>query len=253
MKAVICMKPIKSELIYPGQSRLEEYAINPYDLNALEKMAELKKKYKCQVICLCMGPKSAEDILRKSLSLGMDDAILVSDARFGGSDTVATSYILERAIRKIENVNLVVCGKRSIDGETGQVVYGIAERLNYYCLSDLDDILACEDEKIKVTKVNGSEKITGILELPAVVSFGDFTVKTLNISLPALKNAKKKELTFWNAADLEVELEKSGLKGSRTKVLEAKRDVCEKSKQYIEGSAKEKAQFLCDILTMKKR
>lgn len=253
MKAVICMKPIKSELIYPGESRLEDFTINPFDLNALEKLTAFKKKYDCHIICLCMGPKSAESILRKAISLGADDAVLISDAKFAGSDTIATSYILKKAIEKIGDVDLVVCGKRSVDGETGQVVFGIAERFHYYCLSDLDDILEYQDGKIKVTKINENEKLTGLLKLPAVVSFGDFTVKTLKISLPALKRARKKELTFWNAEDLEVELTKCGLSGSRTKVLEIKRDVCTKSKQYLEGTLEEKTLFIDDILTGKKR
>ncbi len=251
MKIVICIKPIKSELIYPNESRVEDFLMNPYDLYAFEKTIELKKLIDCKIICLCMGPMSSKALLQKAIAAGADESIILNDDMFRGSDTVATSYILAKAIEKIGNVDMIVCGRRTIDGETGQVVYGIGERLNYYCLPDAAEILDAQDSAIKVKQVKETEIIIGKLKTPAVVAFYDFVVTQPQISLLALKRAKKKDIIVWNAADLEVDASKCGLDGSKTKVLNVQKEIVKKPKSYIEGNAEEKAELLYNIITGK--
>lgn len=251
MKIVICIKPIKSVLFYPNVSRSEDFLINPYDLYALQKNIELKKSFDCKIICLCMGPMGSKGLLQKAIALGADEAILLNDDKFKGSDTVATSYILTTAIKKIPNVDLIACGKQSIYGETGQVVYGIGERLNYYCLSDVADILDVQDSAIKVKQVKESEIIIGRLKTPAVVSFHDYVVTQPIINLLALKRARKKEIIVWDAADLEVDTSKCGLDGSKTTVLNVQKEIVKKTKSYIEGTAEEKAELIYNIMTGK--
>lgn len=250
MKVVICIKPIKSELIYPNESRTGDFAINPYDLYALEKVIELKKFIDCQIICLCMGPMNSKGLLHKAIAAGADEAILLYDEVFQGSDAIATSYILAKAIKKIGNVELIACGKRSVDGETGQAVYGIGERLNYYCLTDIAEILDTDNSTMKVKQVKESEMIIGLLKIPAVISFCDYAVTQPIISLLALKKARKKEILLWNATDLEIDENKCGLEGSKTKVMHVQKKVKE-PKLYIEGTSKEKADLIYNIMTGK--
>lgn len=248
MKIVVCIKPVKSELVYPSESRVEEYLINPYDLYALQESVKIKQFMDCKIICLCMGPMGAVGMMQKALAMGADQAIILNDNLFRGSDTVATSYILAKAIKKIGNVSLVTCGRRTIDGETGQVVYGIGERLRYYCLPEVAEILEASGDALKVMQVTESENLVGQLNLPAIVAFHDFILSQPQISLLALKKARKSEITVWNAADLEVEEEKCGLEGSKTRVMQIEKEICKKKKAYIDGKTEEKAAFIFNII-----
>lgn len=248
MKVVVCIKPVKTSLVYPNESRLEELVINPYDLYALKKAVDLKKMKECQLICLCMGPVSAKPALQKAIAIGADDAVIVCDSHFQGSDTVATSYILAQAIKKIGDVSLILCGKRTIDGETGQVVYGISKRLGYPCMPEIAEIKEAEDWYVTAVQSNETEFIMGKLKLPAVVSFCDFMVTQPKVSLMGLKKARKKEIQVWNAEELEIDLSRCGLNGSKTKVLSVQQDIVKKEKSFLEGSVEEKAQVLNQLL-----
>lgn len=251
MKIVTCVKPVKSELVYPSESRVEEFLMNPYDLYALKETVKIKQFMDCKIICLCMGPMGAVGMMQKAIAVGADQAIILNDNLFRGSDTVATSYILAKAIERIGNVDLVTCGKRTIDGETGQVVYGIGERLKYFCLPEAAQIMAAREKELTVMQVTESESLVGNLKLPAIVSFCDFILTQPQISLLALKKAKKKEITIWNAADLEVEAGKCGLEGSKTKVLQIQKQITKKTKAFVGGKAEEKAAFIFNIINGK--
>ena len=152
MKIVVCLKPVRSELVYKKDEGYEEFVLNPYDLYVIKQCIELKKTCDCEIICLAMGVKSSEEILLKVKALGMDEVILLSDSRFGGSDTVATTYILSKAIEKIGDVDVVLCGKSSVDGETGQVGFGISEQLNYYVTDKVSKINGFQDGKANVVE-----------------------------------------------------------------------------------------------------
>ncbi|MBP3971171.1 MULTISPECIES: electron transfer flavoprotein subunit beta/FixA family protein [Bacillus] len=251
MKIVICIKPVKSVLVDSNESLGEDFVINPFDLYALKKTVQLKKWMDCQLIVLSMGPISSKTLLQKAVAAGADDAILLNDERFLGSDTVATSYILASAIQKIGNVDLVACGRQSVDGETGHVVYGMAERLKFYCMSNATGFLNGGDIAIKVKQVKESEMIIGNLQLPAIVSFHDYIMTQHIVNLLALKRARKKEILVWNADDLGVDTGRCGLEGSKTKVVQVQKDIMKKKKMNIDGTAKEKAEFIYNIMSGK--
>lgn len=101
--------------------------INPFDMYAIEEALRLKEKFGGKVTVITMGPPQAKESLREAISYGVDEGILISDKAFAGSDTLATSYTLSRAIKKIENFDLIICGKQAMDGDTAQVGPGIAE------------------------------------------------------------------------------------------------------------------------------
>lgn len=103
--------------------------VNPFDLHALEAAVQLKERYGGTVTAVTMGPQSAEDVLRTCCAQGADEVVLVTDPRFGGSDTYSTAYILANAIRTIGAFDLILCGKQAVDGDTAQVGPELAEQL----------------------------------------------------------------------------------------------------------------------------
>ncbi|MBN1864050.1 MAG: electron transfer flavoprotein subunit beta/FixA family protein, partial [Victivallales bacterium] len=112
-----------------------ESIVNPLDLYAIELGIRLKEQLGGETVALSMGPPKAVEALKEALSMGVDEAVLVSDRRFGGSDTWATSYILSEAIKRMGDYDLIVCGERATDGDTGQVGPGIAAWLGLPVLS----------------------------------------------------------------------------------------------------------------------
>lgn len=237
MNIVVCVKPVRTELVFQNEQSSEAFVMNPYDLFALEKCIELKKKQELKITCICMGAKGAESLLRKAIAMGVDEAVLVNDKAFAGSDTVATSYIMAKAIQKIGDVDLIVCGEKTIDGETGQVAYGIAERLNIHTISKVDELLDVTDEKI--TLIRKSETLCSKLRvaLPVLAITSDFRLYHPKVSLLGLKKAKRKEILCWGIDELKADDSKCGLTGSRTKVENIKSDLIKKEFVVLEGSA----------------
>src|SRR5512139_101598 len=132
--AQIRVHPVTNTIMRQGVPAI----INPYDLFALEEALRIKDKFGGFVTVITMGPPQAENALRKAISFGADDAILVTDRAFAGSDTLATSFALASAIRKIQEdipVDIVFAGKQTIDGDTAQVGPGIAKRLDLQLLT----------------------------------------------------------------------------------------------------------------------
>ena len=107
-----------------------ESICNPYDLVAVEAAVRLAEKHGGRVTVITMGPPQAEAVLRHALAMGADEVYLITDMAVRGSDTLATSYTLAKAIRRLGEFDMVICGKQAIDGDTAQVGPGVAERLN---------------------------------------------------------------------------------------------------------------------------
>jgi len=222
--------------------------MNPYDLYALERVIELKKQTGSTVICLSMGAESSEALLTKALAMGVDEAILLTDQAYVGSDTVATAYILSRAIKKIGGVDMVICGDRSIDGETGQVVYGLSESLNYNGVSRIDSITSVA-RSWAVAEQRGDGEVRRIkIRLPAVVSFCEFQLGQPDISLLALKRAKRREITRWGFRDIGADTAKCGVEGSKTKVLDVKNSWVKKESICPGGTAFDKVSAVVDVI-----
>jgi len=137
MKIVVCLKQVPESLdvkIDPETKRIiregVKSIINPYDTYAIEEGIRLKEKLGGEVISISMGPSQAEEALREAIAMGADDGILLTDRKFAGSDTLATSYTLSCGIKKIGNFDIIICGRETLDGSTGQVGPEIAEFLN---------------------------------------------------------------------------------------------------------------------------
>jgi len=198
-----------------------ESIANPYDMVALEAALVLKDRYGGKVAALSMGPPQAEQVLREAMSLGADEGILLSDRTFAGADTLATSYTLTKAIERLNGtapVDLVLCGKQAIDGDTAQVGPGIASRLGYTQFTYVSEIIEVSEKDRSITvkrKVEGGyELIRG--RIPAVLTIELDLAKPRRAPLPLLIHSLRAEITVWNADAIQAERAQLGLKGSPT-------------------------------------
>ena len=159
MRIVICIKLVpaitnvsfdhdKGTLIRDGVKA----EVNPFDMYAIEEGIRLKDRWGGSVIALSMGPPPAERALREALALGCDDALLLSDRKFAGADTLATSYTLSRAIRMMPSFDLIICGHKTTDGDTGQVGPGLAEWLGIPHVSFVRKIVQMTEKVITVER-----------------------------------------------------------------------------------------------------
>jgi electron transfer flavoprotein beta subunit len=198
-----------------------ESILNPFDLVAIEQALRIKEKHGGTITAITMGPPQATLILRQALSLGVDEVVLLSDRAFAGADTLATSYTLAMAIIKlgIQNpVDLVLCGKQAIDGDTAQTGPGIATRLKYTQLTYVSRIqwIDPENRKIQVErKVDGGvETVLG--DLPALLTVELELAKPRRASLPSLIASLKAPVPIWDAKAIEAVETLVGIKGSPT-------------------------------------
>jgi electron transfer flavoprotein beta subunit len=226
MKIVVCIKQVPDTTSVKldaktGTMKREGVSsiINPFDAYALEEAVRLKEAHGGEVIVLSMGPPQAEVALREAVSLGADSAILLSDRAFAGSDTLATSYTLGRAIDKIGDVDLVFTGKQATDGDTAQVGPGVAQQLGIPCVTWIRRVASIEDGRMRVERLMEDGHAVLELKLPALLT----VVKEINIPrMPSIRGkraAKKIEIIVWGAADLNVDEAKLGLSGSPTQVF----------------------------------
>jgi len=192
--------------------------INPFDENAIEEALRLKEKKGGKVNVLSMGPSQAAESLRKALAMGVDEAVLLSDRLFAGSDTLATSYTLAMAIKRIGPFDLILLGKQAIDGDTAQVGPGLAEWLNLPQITYARKIEVNED-KIRVERV--LEDVFEVVEspLPVVVTVTKDINEPRYPSLRGLLRAKAEKIPIWTAEDLPLDKRRIGLEGSPTQVV----------------------------------
>jgi len=225
--------------------------INPFDENAIECALRLRELHGGKVTVLTMGPPQAGEALRTALAMGIDEAILISDKAFAGSDTLATSYTLAKAIKKVGEFDLIICGKQAIDGDTAQVGPGIAEWLNIPQVTFAVKV-EIEGRKLKVDRL--LEEVNEIVEteLPALIT----VVKQINEPrMPSLKGmikAKKTEIKIWKVADLEVEEGKIGLLGSPTWVIKIFTPPPKSGGEILSGSIDEQVDALVNKLHERK-
>ncbi len=191
--------------------------INPEDKNAIEAALQIKEAHEdVKITALSMGPPQAERALREALAMGIDHAILLSDKAFAGADTLATSYLLSVAIKKIKKYDLILCGRQAIDGDTGQVGPQLAEALGLPQATFVEDIDI--QGKILTVKSNFDDVVRVVqMNMPALVTvtggINKPRFKTMNGVLRAFRN---KEVVTWTKADLKLNPMRIGINGSPT-------------------------------------
>ena len=192
---------------------------NPEDLNALEQALCLKEQYPGTTVkVLTMGPPRAAEIVREGMFRGTDGGYLLTDCAFAGADTLATSYALSTAIRKMGEYDIIIGGRQAIDGDTAQVGPQVAEKLGLTQITYAEEILKVEDGRITVKRHidGGVETVEGPLPIVITVNGSAAPCRPRNAKL--LMTHKNAEITEWSVADIDGDVAQCGLSGSPTKV-----------------------------------
>lgn len=257
MHVVVCVKQTPDSAakisVENGQAAWGDagLVVNPWDEYAIEEAIRLKEKHGGKATALSLGAESAKDALKTCLAMGCDEAILISDPALAGSDALATTYILAKAIEKLGDVEIALFGKQAIDGDTGLVPVGVARRLGWapltYTIKIADLDAAAKTIRAERLLEQGKQVVTA--KLPAVVG----TVKDINEprypSFMGIRKAAKAVIPTWSAADLGLDPARIGAAGSGTTwpsiyALPAREGAVE----LIDGAPEEAAAKLVDRL-----
>ena len=225
MNIIVCIKQVPDTAdikIDPATKRLFREGIksmiNPFDMYAIEEGLRLKEKLGGKVTAITMGPPQAESALREAIALGCDEAILISDPSFVGSDTLATCYILSQAIKKIKDCDLIFCGKQTLDGECAHVGPGIAGNLDIPQIVNVRKIQDIKEGHLTAERMTEYGYDVLRVQLPCLIT----VVKDINVPrLPSLKGkmkAKSAQVSIWKSVDIGAEEDRTGVKGSGTDV-----------------------------------
>lgn len=255
MNIIVCVKQV------PGTTEVKmnketntivregvEAIINPFDEYAIEEGVRIKEGTNGNVTVLSMGIPKVADLLRETIAVGVDNAVLLSDRAFAGADTLATAYALAMGTKKVGDFDLIICGKQAIDGDTAQVGPSLAEKLGLPHTTNVRKIEEIRQGYIRCQRMtdDGYEIIE--MPLPAVIT----VVKEINEPrLPSIKGklrAKKTEVKVLSAKDIEADINLCGLKGSATQVVKTYTPVHEVKAEMISGTAQEQAETLADRL-----
>lgn len=258
MNIVVCVKQVpdtaevridyeKGTLIREGVPSI----INPYDMHALEAALRLKETLGAKVTALTMGPPQAEDALREAISMGVDEGVLLTGKAYAGADTLATSFALAGAARKLK-ADLIICGKQAIDGDTAQVGPETAEFLDIPHVSYVRKILEANDTHIKVERLMDEGYDVVEAQMPALIT----VVRELNEPrLPTLKGkmaAKKAQITKWGPADIGLPEERIGFSGSPTQVKKIFTPAPRGDRRMLEGPVDSQVESLINELAERK-
>jgi len=196
-----------------------ETVVNPLDLYAIEAALRLKEIHGGTVTAITMGPPPAVKALKEAVAMGCDGAVLVSDRKFGGADTWATSYTLAQAIKKIGRFDLVIAGERATDGDTAQVGPGIASWLNLPLATYVSKVEVSKDGALRAERLveEGYQSLS--TKLPALLTVVKEIAAPRLPTLRGKKNAKQMDIPVFSTENMELEPSFLGLKGSPTKVV----------------------------------
>ncbi len=265
MNIVVCMKQV------PASSDVkvdEKYGTlirdgidtktNPYDLHALECALKIKEKLsssknQIKVTVLTMGPAKASEMVYDAYAMGADDAVILSDAKFAGSDVLATSYTLSQGIKIIKDYDLIICGKQTTDGDTAQIGPAIAEHLNIPHVAWVNEIADVDENSIKVRQDLGSLTQLSAMSYPCLITVDN------SLNVPRLPSYKLKRETAGSPIKIvpfdelpDKDLSRFGSIGSPTSVEKMFPPEVKGEKTVLTGSPKEKAESLTAILKDKK-
>jgi electron transfer flavoprotein beta subunit len=251
MHIAVCIKQVpdaKNVRIDPDTHTLVrqgvESIVNPFDLFAVEAALKIKDEFGAHITVLTMGPPQADEALREVLSRGVDDALLLSDRAFAGSDTWATSTTLSAAIRKLGKVDLILCGKQAIDGDTAQVGPEMATLLEIPYATFIKKIEIAGKHHLKVTRQTDDGMEIWKLPTPALIT----VIKEVGEPrLPSLRHkmrAKKAQIPVWGVNDLGLDPSAVGLAGSYTQVVRVFSPSRRGDRVLIHGTIEEQADQL---------
>jgi len=259
MNILVCIKQV------PGTTQVEVDPVtgvlkrdgvmsklNPYDLFAVETALSLRNRYGGSVRCLSMGPPQAAGVIREAVCMGADGGTLVCDRSFAGSDVLATAYTLSQAIRKLGEIDLILCGKQTTDGDTAQVGAEISEFLSIPHASNVLSVECGEPGSIDVRCDLGSSIVSERIPLPCLLCV-DAEINTPRLPSYVRKKACRTEVETLILVDLE-DTDKAhyGLSGSPTQVERIFPPEVNDSKEILRGEPEALADKIADILRQRK-
>ena len=255
MQVIVCIKQVPSTtevrldpVTHTMIRDAQQAVINPFDTYALEEGVRLKERYGGKVSVLSMGIPATAALLRDALSRGADQALLLSDRAFAGADTLATAYALSCGVGAIGPYDLILCGKMAIDGDTAQTGPALAETLGIPQITDVCEILAVAQGRIRCRKqCDAGEQVVEV-PLPALLT----VVKNINrprfASIAGIRQSEEAKLACYGAQDLGADTQRTGLNGSPTQVWRT--FVPQQQRQVVQyrGTAAEQAEQIYALL-----
>lgn len=241
MKIVLCIKqvPDTSDIKWTENNTIQreglESIMNPYDVYAMESALKLKRSYdNVEITALTMGPAQAADMLKKTIAVGVDRGILLSDKKFAAADTYATGKTVGTAIKtKLSDFDLIICGQFAIDGDTAQTGPSIANTLNIPQVTYVQEIISYDNGTLTVRREldEGTEIVR--VKLPALICVLKDYFEPTRAKINGIIKAQNSEITTYGIDDLGLSSDEAGLKGSPTYVSKAFRPApkevqCEK-------------------------
>ena len=256
MRIIVCVKqvpdtqkvqvdPVTGVLIRNGI----DTKMNPYDLYALETALRIKEKTGAEIHVISMGPDAAKAVLVESMAMGADEAWLLSDRRFAGADVLATSFTLAQGIKAIGDVDLILCGKQTTDGDTAQVGRAIGEVLNMPHVSWVRKLIDADDKGLVVQQEMMDSVADVRLNYPCLLTVEKGIFEPGLPSYLKMKEARKKEIHVLNLDKCECkDTKRYGLSGSPTQVEKIFEPVYDLQSVRLEGSTEDNAKALFDKL-----
>lgn len=258
MKIVVCIKqvpdtteirldPVKGTLIRDGVPSI----INPDDKGGLEEALRLKDKFGAHVTVITMGPPQADSALREAIAMGVDRAILLTDRKFAGADTLATSYALSAALKELD-YDLIIAGRQAIDGDTAQVGPQIAEFLNLPQITYVNDIKFDGKDTFEVKRATEEGYMLLEIQTPCLMTILAEANKPRYMNVKNIVEAFNKEVEVWGVDRLSnIDETKLGLKGSPTKVKKSFTKGVKGAGQLYEVDPQEAAKIIIEKLKEK--
>jgi len=233
MESLRIIVPVK-QVPETGKARMDEETgtirregvesiLNPLDLYAVETALRLREAVGGKITALSMGPSAAHRSLREAIAMGCDRAILLSHRAFAGSDTWATSYALSRAVRQIGPFDLILCGERATDGDTGQVGPGLAAFLDVPPVTYVSRVEDLSNGRVRVRRLveNGYEVVS--CSLPCVMTVVKEIADPRLPTLHGKRRARAADIPTWGPEEIGAAPDKVGLDGSLTRVVKITR------------------------------
>lgn len=255
MKIVVCVKQVPSTnevRLDPETNTIirdgKQSVINPFDTYALEEAIRIKEKIQGEVIALSMGIPATEKILRDAVSVGADSGMLLSDRSFAGADTLATAYTLSLGVKKISEVDLILCGKMAVDGDTAQIGPELAENLKIPHITNVSEIIEVNDSEIICRTITETGNRLVKTKTPVLLT----VLKDINMprlpSIDGVINSLDAPVAVENAESLGANKSYIGLSGSPTQVV--KTYIPERKNESIEikGDSETKSEKINSVI-----
>jgi electron transfer flavoprotein beta subunit len=246
LNIIVCVKQVLDPEIPPAKFRLNPEAkrvvppegippvINPYDAQAVELALRLKEKHSGKITVLTVGSETAGSVVKHALSMGADDGVILSDESFEGSDSFSTAYILTKAIQKIGDYNLVLCGRQAADWDEGLVGTIIAENLGLPLIT-LAMAIDVGDEELRVKRVTLDGYQVFAAPTPAVVTVSSEVGQPRLPSGWGIISAAKKQLPVWKAQDIDADPSQIGTGAASRKLNKLLTPERERKCEIMEG------------------